>query len=246
MTTWLDTLLFGIYPYICLAVFFIGSWARFDRDQYTWKSDSSQLLRTGSLRWGSNLFHIGVLFLFFGHTVGMLTPHAVYEPFMTAGAKQLMAMVSGGLFGLFGFVGVSILLHRRLSDPRIRVNSKTSDIVLLLLLWHQRPHRPRPLYRPQIRPCRLRLALFHLWPQKCRLWPLLRLLQPRPPPRHSRRLAIWCAALPAKVSARRQPVTAWLIWPLSTQRPRPQPIAWGWSCHSTCSATTRKSALPWA
>ena len=67
-------LLFGIYPYICLAVFFIGSWARFDRDQYTWKSDSSQLLRTGSLRWGSNLFHIGVLFLFFGHTFGMLTP----------------------------------------------------------------------------------------------------------------------------------------------------------------------------
>ena len=63
MTAWLDTLLFGIYPYICLAVFFIGSWARFDRDQYTWKSDSSQLLRTGSLRWGSNLFHIGVLFL---------------------------------------------------------------------------------------------------------------------------------------------------------------------------------------
>ena len=93
MTTWLDTLLFGIYPYICLAVFFIGSWLRFDRDQYTWKSDSSQLLRSGSLRWGSNLFHIGVLFLFFGHTVGMLTPHFVYEPFMAAGAKQLLAMV---------------------------------------------------------------------------------------------------------------------------------------------------------
>jgi nitrate reductase molybdenum cofactor assembly chaperone NarJ/NarW len=48
----------------------------------------------GQLRWGSNLFHVGILFLFFGHTVGMLTPHFVYEPFMTAGAKQLMAMVS--------------------------------------------------------------------------------------------------------------------------------------------------------
>ncbi|HEY8331734.1 MAG TPA: respiratory nitrate reductase subunit gamma, partial [Pseudomonas sp.] len=94
MTAWLDTLLFGIYPYICLAVFFIGSWARFDRDQYTWKSDSSQLLRTGRLRWGSNLFHIGVLFLFFGHTVGMLTPHFLYEGFISAGNKQLMAMVT--------------------------------------------------------------------------------------------------------------------------------------------------------
>ena len=137
MTAWLDTLLFGIYPYICLAVFFIGSWARFDRDQYTWKSDSSQLLRTGSLRWGSNLFHIGVLFLFFGHSVGMLTPHFLYEPFMSAGAKQLMAMVSGGVAGLLAFIGVTLLLHRRLSDARIRATSKTSDILLLWILWVQ-------------------------------------------------------------------------------------------------------------
>jgi nitrate reductase gamma subunit len=137
MTAWLDTLLFGIYPYICLAVFFIGSLIRFDRDQYTWKSDSSQLLRTGSLRWGSNLFHVGVLFLFFGHFVGMLTPHFIYEHFIGAGAKQLMAMVSGGIAGVLGIIGLSLLLHRRLTDPRIRATSKTSDIVLLWLLWIQ-------------------------------------------------------------------------------------------------------------
>ncbi|MDQ1259309.1 MAG: respiratory nitrate reductase subunit gamma [Giesbergeria sp.] len=137
MTAWLDTLLFGIYPYICLAVFFIGSLVRFDRDQYTWKSDSSQLLRTGSLRWGSNLFHTGVLVLFFGHFVGMLTPHALYEHFMSAGAKQIMAMVVGGVAGVMGIIGLSLLLHRRLTDPRIRVTSKTSDIVLLWLLWIQ-------------------------------------------------------------------------------------------------------------
>jgi nitrate reductase gamma subunit len=133
----LDNFLFGIYPYICLSVFLLGSLLRFDRDQYTWKSDSSQLLRAGQLRWGSNLFHVGVLFLFFGHTFGMLTPHFVYEPFISAGNKQIMAMVSGGLFGVFGFIGVSLLLHRRLSDERIRINSKTSDIVLLVLLWLQ-------------------------------------------------------------------------------------------------------------
>ena len=134
---YLDHALFGLYPYICLSVFLLGSLIRFDRDQYTWKSDSSQLLRTGQLRLGSNLFHVGVLFLFFGHTVGMLTPHFLYEPFISAGAKQLLAMVSGGLFGVLGFVGVTILLHRRLSDERIRINSKTSDIVLLVLLWLQ-------------------------------------------------------------------------------------------------------------
>ena len=135
--SYLDNLLFGYYPYICLSVFLVGSLVRFDRDQYTWKSDSSQLLRAGQLRWGSNLFHVGVLFLFFGHSFGMLTPHAVYEPFLGAGSKQLMAMVSGGLFGVLGFIGVTLLLHRRLSDERIRINSKTSDIVMLVLLWLQ-------------------------------------------------------------------------------------------------------------
>ncbi|TXT41284.1 MAG: nitrate reductase 1 gamma subunit [Comamonadaceae bacterium] len=113
----LDHFLFGIYPYIAFVVFVAGSLLRFDRDQYTWKSDSSQMLKMGQLRAGSNLFHIGVLFLFFGHTVGMLTPHFVYEPFISAGNKQLMAMVSGGLAGLLGFMGVTILLHRRLSEP---------------------------------------------------------------------------------------------------------------------------------
>uniref|UniRef100_UPI0035AF5DFE respiratory nitrate reductase subunit gamma n=1 Tax=Hylemonella sp. TaxID=2066020 RepID=UPI0035AF5DFE len=135
--SYINQFVFGIYPYICLTVFLLGSLIRFDRDQYTWKSDSSQLLKAGQLRWGSNLFHIGILFLFFGHTVGMLTPHFVYEPFMTAGAKQLLAMVSGGIFGVLGFIGVTLLLHRRLFEPRIRATSKTSDIVLLLLLWLQ-------------------------------------------------------------------------------------------------------------
>ncbi len=133
----LNNLLFGVYPYIALSIFLLGSLIRFDRDQYTWKSDSSQLLKAGQLRWGSNLFHIGVLFLLAGHTMGLLTPHFMYEHFISAGNKQLMAMVSGGLAGLLGFIGVSILLHRRLTEPRIRINSKTSDIVLLVLLWLQ-------------------------------------------------------------------------------------------------------------
>lgn len=137
MTAWIDHLLFGLYPYLCLAVFFIGSWARFDRDQYTWKSDSSELLRRGSLRWGSNLFHVGMLVLFFGHFVGMLTPHALYEPFMSAGAKQVMAMAVGGVAGLLAFIGVSLLLHRRLGEPRIRATSRASDVLLLWIFWLQ-------------------------------------------------------------------------------------------------------------
>jgi len=134
---YIDTFIFGLYPYICMTVFLVGSLIRFDRDQYSWKSDSSQLLRSKQLRLGSVLFHIGVLFLFFGHFFGMLTPHFLYEHFISAGDKQLMAMVSGGIAGAFGFVGLTILLHRRLTDDRIRATSKASDILIAVILWFQ-------------------------------------------------------------------------------------------------------------
>jgi nitrate reductase gamma subunit len=133
----LDDFLFVVYPYIALAVFLMGSLARFDRDQYTWKSDSSQLLRQRQLRWGSNMFHFGILFLFFGHTVGLLTPHWLYEPFITAPQKQMMAIVSGGIAGLVCFVGLSMLLHRRIFDPRIRLTSHRTDLAILIILWVQ-------------------------------------------------------------------------------------------------------------
>ena len=128
---------FNVYPYLCLAVFLMGSLARFDRDQYTWKSDSSQLLRKGQLRWGSNLFHGGILFLFFGHLFGQLTPHWLYEIFVTASQKQLIAVVAGGIAGGLCFIGLTMLLHRRLFDPRIRLTSHRTDIAILVILWVQ-------------------------------------------------------------------------------------------------------------
>jgi nitrate reductase gamma subunit len=133
----LHTFFFSIYPYICMSVFLMGSLARYDRDQYTWKSDSSQLLRKGQLRWGSNLFHVGILFLFFGHLVGLLTPHWIYEPFITPHAKQLVAVYSGGLAGMVCFIGLSLLIHRRVSDPRIRLTSHRTDLMILIILWLQ-------------------------------------------------------------------------------------------------------------
>ena len=128
---------FVYYPYICLTVFVLGSILRYDRDQYTWKADSSQLLRKRGMRLGSNLFHIGIILLFFGHLVGLLTPEAVYHPFMSASVKQLLAMVAGGIFGIICFVGMTMLIWRRLFDARIRATSKPSDIFVLLLLYAQ-------------------------------------------------------------------------------------------------------------
>ena len=129
--------LFQVYPYVCFTVFLMGSLIRFDQNQYTWKSDSSQMLRAGMLRWGSNLFHFGILFLFFGHMVGLFTPHAVYSIFMSAGTKQMLAVVAGGIAGAFCFVGLSMLLYRRVFDPRIRLTSHRTDIAILVILWVQ-------------------------------------------------------------------------------------------------------------
>ena len=137
MSSYLNNLAFVVYPYVCLAVFLMGSLARFDRDQYTWKSDSSQMLRTGTLRWGSNLFHVGILFLFFGHLFGQLTPHWLYDPFISAPQKQLVAIVAGGVAGLICFVGLTLLLHRRIFDPRIRLTSHRTDLAILVILWVQ-------------------------------------------------------------------------------------------------------------
>jgi nitrate reductase gamma subunit len=137
MSDFLNQFLFGIYPYVCLSVFLVGSLIRFDRDQYTWRSGSSQLLRARQLRWGSNLFHVGILFLFAGHFVGLLTPHWLYEPFISIPAKQMLAVVSGGIAGAACFVGLTLLLHRRLVDPRIRVTSSAMDLAILVVLWVQ-------------------------------------------------------------------------------------------------------------
>lgn len=135
---YLNTFFFGIYPYIALAVMVIGTWIRYDREQFTWKTSSSQLLEKKQLRRGSIAFHIGILAIFAGHFVGLLTPNAVWHVLgISAGTKQLIAIVAGGLAGILCFYGMTVLILRRLNNPRIRANSSTMDIVILLLLYAQ-------------------------------------------------------------------------------------------------------------
>lgn len=130
-------ILFTWYPYLCLTAFLAGSLIRFDREQYSWRASSSQLLRKRQFAWGSNLFHFGILFLFLGHAVGLLTPTSVYTLFITVEQKQLIAVTAGGIAGAFCFVGLTMLLHRRLFDARIRATSTRMDIAVLALLWLQ-------------------------------------------------------------------------------------------------------------
>jgi len=134
-TDYVNTLLFGVYPYVCLVVLLIGSLIRFDRDPYTWKSDSSQMLRKRQLRLGSNLFHYGVIIVILGHFAGFLAPDWAVDWALSPVAHQLLAMVVGGIAGLVGIVGLTILIARRLGDPRIRLNSRKWDIAVVLMLW---------------------------------------------------------------------------------------------------------------
>lgn len=128
---------FQIYPYIAVAVLLVGSVARYDRAMYTWRTGSSQLLSDKGMRVGSNLFHIGILAILGGHLVGLLTPSAVYSHFLTSSQKQLLAMGVGGFFGLLCFVGLGILLVRRLGNPRVRATGSFSDTLVLVLLFIQ-------------------------------------------------------------------------------------------------------------
>ncbi len=134
----MNEFLFGTYPYIALSVLLIGSIARYDRDPFTWKSSSSQLLRRKSLIIGSVLFHVGVLVIFFGHLIGLLTPLSIFHFFgVTNEFKQTLAVVAGGVAGIMALIGGTMLLLRRLGDPRIRKNSSFADIGILVLLLVQ-------------------------------------------------------------------------------------------------------------
>lgn len=138
MAEYFNTLVFGIYPYIALAVLAVGSILRYEREPYTWRSGSSQLLRRKQLIWGSVLFHLGVLVIFLGHFFGLLTPIHLFEILgISHGAKQLLAIVAGGVAGILALIGAAMLLHRRLFDRRVRAVSGFSDNAILFLLFLQ-------------------------------------------------------------------------------------------------------------
>lgn len=131
---YLNQFIFGIYPYIAASIFFLGSLIRFDTNQYSWKSESSQLLYPRLLRMGNILFHIGILGLFFGHLVGLLTPVSVWDTIgVSHTVKQLTAMIAGGVMGTFALIGLLMLIYRRFSCKRLLINTSWRD--KLVLIW---------------------------------------------------------------------------------------------------------------
>jgi nitrate reductase gamma subunit len=136
--SYIDFFFFGIYPYIASGVFLLGSLLRYDREQYSWKTGSSQMLSNKNFRIASILFHVGIITILLGHFAGLVIPFELWHALgVSLQAKQIIAMGVGGLFGVLCFIGLTMLVKRRLFDPRVRATSSVMDTGILLLIYLQ-------------------------------------------------------------------------------------------------------------
>lgn len=128
----LQKFIFAVYPYIALTVFLIGSWIRYDHEQYTWKTDSSQLLSKRYMLFASNFFHIGILAIFGGHFAGLVLPHGLWLGLGVSDMQhQWLAIAAGTVFGLMCLAGGSVLWLRRSFNPRVRAAGRAMDRFIL-------------------------------------------------------------------------------------------------------------------
>ncbi len=135
MSDWPNYLVFGWYPYVAFAVFLVGNWLRFDGEPHIQPDGSGRLFSRRQLTLGVTLFHAGILVLFLGHLVGLLTPIAVFEVVgISHGFKQAMANVIGGTAGTVAFIGLVLLLRGRLNESRGRPAPFGNVAILLLIL----------------------------------------------------------------------------------------------------------------
>lgn len=131
----LDVLLWVVLPYVAGASFIGGHILRFHYDQYGWTSRSSQTYESRLLRWGSPLFHFGILAVFAGHVVGLLIPRQWLEFFgVSEHLYHLGATWIGALAAVVTVVGMIILLFRRGAIRRVARVTTWMDVVMYVLL----------------------------------------------------------------------------------------------------------------
>lgn len=133
---YLNQFLWVIFPYLTIVVFIVGHIFRYNTDQIGWTAKSSEFLEKKSLKWGSILFHVGILMVFGGHVAGILIPKSFFEGIgVTEEMYHTSAIFGGGLAGIITFIGIMILLFRRIGDKRIRRTSSIGDMVVAILLF---------------------------------------------------------------------------------------------------------------
>jgi nitrate reductase gamma subunit len=135
MTSTIDTILWVIVPYVCLAVFVVGHYWRYRYDKFGWTTRSSQLYERRLLRWGSPLFHFGILVVFLGHVMGLGVPKSWTE---AVGISQemyhAMAVTLGAVAGVCTVVGMVILIYRRRTVGPVFSATTRMDKAMYLVL----------------------------------------------------------------------------------------------------------------
>jgi nitrate reductase gamma subunit len=130
-----DVLLYAVLPYAALAVFAVGHWWRYRRDQYGWGARSTQLLESRVLKYASTIFHFGVLAAIGGHVLGILVPRSWTEAVgVSDDAYHVIAVVGGLAAGGAVCLGFALLVYRRLRFPRVRVTTTRADLITFGLL----------------------------------------------------------------------------------------------------------------
>jgi nitrate reductase gamma subunit len=124
------------FPYITLTIFVLGHIYRYNYDQFGWSAKSSEFLsKDNKLKWGSKLFHWGIIFVFFGHVAGILVPKVFYEIIgVTDDMYHFGALWIGGAAGLATVIGAFLLFLRRVSVKRIQRNGSKTDLFVLIML----------------------------------------------------------------------------------------------------------------
>jgi nitrate reductase gamma subunit len=130
-----STLLWVIYPYICLTVFVVGHYWRYRYDKFGWTTRSSQLYERRLLRWGSPMFHFGILVVFLGHVVGLGIPESWTSAVgISDHVYHLLAISSGAVAGFCTIVGMAILIYRRRTvGPVFSATTKMDKFMYLVL-----------------------------------------------------------------------------------------------------------------
>jgi len=141
----MDTFLFLIFPYLCLAVFVVGHYWRYKYDKFGWTTRSSQLYENRLLRWGSPLFHFGLLGVVGGHVIGLVVPKDWTEALgVSEGLYHFLAVSLGGIAGVATIVGLVILIYRRRTvGPVFSATTRMDKLmyvflagVILLGMWN--------------------------------------------------------------------------------------------------------------
>ncbi|MDW8797974.1 respiratory nitrate reductase subunit gamma [Staphylococcus pseudoxylosus] len=127
--------LWVIMPYLCIAIFFLGHLARFKFDKFSWTAKSSEFIEKKQLKWGSLMFHLGIIPVAMGHIVGLLIPASWLTAVgVSDHLYHIGAVYIGSIFGIITLIGMFLLTARRITKKNIRRLSSASDIIVNFLL----------------------------------------------------------------------------------------------------------------